>query len=460
MPASLRASIAVFAFAGWMAGCNFTQRGEPPPSRTLNYPMAIGLSPRMTTDFEGSAAPRFLYVANSNFDLRYNTGSLQAIDLVALDALIAETDECPGEDCQIVTDIRTAAGARLVPADIGIGSHVDGMFIAPDEGRIYLAVRSEQTLAVVDVTFDGGVAFHCDESFQDGDVIPRCGDAYVAGRHRVASERELELEGDPVAVTGGRLSTISDLESSALFILLAMRDGRVALFIDDRASHGNDFITPRLVDVRAGFPESLVTITMQPGTGVAWLTSARNSASSLGRAAVAIDEAEPYRSFVYDFGAVRVDGVDDAQDLRDVQFAGDSDRAFVLSRRPESVLSLDLSRPGPTAGSVGLDAVDEVGRGPSRLAVIEQDGQQYVLASCFDAKQLFIIHPFHGLVSVVGGFAGPFEISYDEHRQRLYMADFTTSQIRIVDMRPLATNGTPEVIATLGRPVTAGSLTD
>lgn len=451
----LRATVASIACAGLLVACNFEQRGEPPPSRTLNYPIAVGLSPRHTTELaDGTPAPRFLYVVNSNFDLRYNTGSLQAIDLAALEQLLGSTTDCPGEDCEIPADTDA-----LIAAEIGIGSHTDGMFIGPDEGRIYLPVRSERSLAVVDVTTDGGVAFHCEETFQEGDVIPRCGDAYVAGFDDVASERELVIDGDPVAVTGGRLSDISGLGGTALYVLLALRDGRVALFLDDRASHGDAFITPRLVHVASGFPESLVTMTVQPGQGVAWLTSARSA--TLARVGIAVDESAPYRSFLYDFGGVRVDGVDDARDLRDVQFdAADPDRAFVLSRRPESVLELDLSRPGPTAGAVGLEGADEVGAGPSRLSVIEVGGETYALATCFEAKQLFAIDPFDGLVSVVGGFSGPFEMSYDAARERLYIADFTTSQISVVDMEPLANNGTPRLVATLGRPVTAGSLLD
>ena len=157
-------------------------------------------------------------------------------------------------------------------------------------------------------------------------------------------------------------------------------------------------------------------------------------------------------------------GIDDGRDQRDVQFlpgpSGDPGRAFVLSRRPDSVIELDLSRPGLSPNSYGLAGISEVGAGPSRISVVEVGGQTYVLATCFDAKQLFAIDPRGGLVSVVGGFSGPFEMTYDAAREWLYITDFSTSQIRVVDLGPLATNETPTPVATLGLPVSAGSLTD
>ena len=41
-------------------------------------------------------------------------------------------------------------------------------------------------------------------------------------------------------------------------------------------------------------------------------------------------------------------------------------------------------------------------------------------------------------------------IAYDAARSRLYMADFTTSQLRVIDMAPLTEFETPTLIATIG----------
>ncbi len=64
-----------------MASCNLDNPGIEPPEGQIAYPWAVGLIK------DGDRASH-LVVVNSNFDLRYNAGSVQAYDLGVLDALI------------------------------------------------------------------------------------------------------------------------------------------------------------------------------------------------------------------------------------------------------------------------------------------------------------------------------------------------------------------------------------
>lgn len=57
--------------AGLLSGCYSTNSGPEPPVTTLYYPTAMALSPK------GSA----LYIANSDFDLQYNAGTVLALDI-------------------------------------------------------------------------------------------------------------------------------------------------------------------------------------------------------------------------------------------------------------------------------------------------------------------------------------------------------------------------------------------
>ncbi|HJL20342.1 MAG TPA: hypothetical protein RMH99_32040 [Sandaracinaceae bacterium LLY-WYZ-13_1] len=441
--------LALVVSAGLLVACNLDQEGAPPPPRTLNYPIALALS----QPAEAGEAPRHLFVANSNFDLRYNTGSLMAIDLEVLDDLVAGCDG--NADCDLLLEDHPA----LVAAEVGIGTHADGLSLRSDGGRLYLPLRSEESLAWIDFVDDAGdgVSFACGQPQEVDEGIPRCDDeVYVAGVDDVENERELVLEGDPVAVANGRLSEIADLPDDAgEFVLLAMRDGRVALFLDEGDGEG-----PRLVHVAEGFAENLVTVTMQPGTGVAWLTS--STTDRIDRVGISVDAANPSRSFLYDFGGLRVGGIDDGEDLREVQFlAADPNRAFVLSRRPEAVVSLDLARRSRTFGEAPVEELYEVGAGPSRLVPLQIDGRTYVLASCFDAQKLYLIDADTGaLIAVVGGFSGPFELVHDEARDRVYLADFSTSQIRVIDLSPVRDDGTPQLVATIGEVIAAGSILD
>ena len=64
-------------------GCGLNQEGVPPPANTFFYPASA------VTDQAG----RWLFVANSNADLRYNDGTLVTVDLdaVAKDRLPGDT---------------------------------------------------------------------------------------------------------------------------------------------------------------------------------------------------------------------------------------------------------------------------------------------------------------------------------------------------------------------------------
>ncbi len=68
--------------AALLTACNLHNPGIAPDEAALSYPVALALS--------HEAEPRFLYVANSNFDLRYNAGSVHVYDLAKLDQMLAK----------------------------------------------------------------------------------------------------------------------------------------------------------------------------------------------------------------------------------------------------------------------------------------------------------------------------------------------------------------------------------
>jgi hypothetical protein len=279
----------------------------------------------------------------------------------------------------------------------------------------------------------------------------------MGGSDDVTVERELTLSGDPAAVLTGRLEDIGGPPSVGSYVLLGLRalgtgGDSVALYID-RDATGGETPVPELVDIETGFPPDLVTMTAQPGTGLAWTTSA--TTRDLGRVGVIVDPEEPARSSLFNAGALRLGGLDDGQDSRDILFdpRAPDERAWVLERRPESVITLDLTRMGLNAGDLGLDTIYEVGTGPSRIALATIAGRQYLLVTCFDAKKVFVIDVDHGaLVAVVGGISGPFEMAVDEARELLFVTDFSLSVVRVIDLEPLARFEPPFLLATLGEP--------
>lgn len=430
--------IAWLACALSLAGCNIGEGGIDPTPATLNFPIAVALSPA-----EAGSAPRWLYVVNSNFDLRFNDGTLMAFDLAALEDAIEERcgDEGePAEPCAF-DDV-----SPFLVSEVGVGSHGDGLAVSPGGSRLYVASRSRENLTYV--SWDGD-RFVCElEEGEAGEPVPSCADRDADDE--VASRREIELDGDPVAVVAGRLADLGG-GGEENFILLGLREGRVALFLDEEGSAPSE--APRFVHMESGFPDSVVTLTMQPGTGIGWLTSALTN--ELGRVGVAVDANEPLDSFVYNAGSVRLGGLDPGDDSRDLAFDPSDPlaRAFMLSRAPEAVVELDLTRDGLNADDVAIADVFDVGAGPSRLALGTIAGRTYALATTFDGRKMYVIDATGGApVAVVGGFSGPFELVIDAARQVAYVVDFSLSVIRVVDLSPLASGEAPFIRATLGRP--------
>lgn len=450
------ARIAWLACALSLAGCNFGGGIDPIPG-TLNFPIALALSPARP-----SAPPRWLYVVNSNFDLRFNEGTLMAFDLDEIAGTAAGErgllDECEGRDpCAALENVAALTAGR----EVGIGSYADGLAVSPGGSRLYIASRSRQDLTFVSWTGD---AFACVLDEESGDsTIPICA---VQDTKQSKGDRDVQIQDDPVAVAAGRLADIggSGIDPNFDFVLLAMRDpvlqeGSVALYID--REDADPAAVPQLVDVIGGFPDSPVTLTMQPGTGIGWLTS--EATTDLGRVGVAVEPGQPFASFLYDAGSVRLGGLDFGNDSRDLVFdpLAAQSRAFVLLRSPESIGELDLTRMGPLAGDVAVRDLFEVAAGPSRLAIGRIRGRTYVLATAFDGRKLFVVDADLGaLIAVVGGFSGPFELVIDEARELAYVIDFPVSVIRIVDLSPLGTAAPPTVVGTIGTPTPVEDFTN
>ncbi len=266
------------------AGCYPPGHGADPPLNTIYFPVGMAVSPGATR----------LYVANSDFDLQYNAGSLQAYDLERLRALapqycekdldcgtgrhcdLAPTDQngglpshwCvddsgswAGRPCGALGD-KTASqralepgrcghldpvhpqdgGTPIVVGSVGIGAFAtDVLYIPrpPDQGkprpggRLFIPVRGDATLHYIEV---------------DDDAKPKrtgfeleCGQANNNGRcddqHRVGDNpakentRGLRMPTEPFGV-----AATPDGQAIAV---THQTQGEVSLFVNDSSSWGD-----------------------------------------------------------------------------------------------------------------------------------------------------------------------------------------------------------------------------
>ncbi|HEX7479788.1 MAG TPA: hypothetical protein VF331_18435 [Polyangiales bacterium] len=446
------------------SACNLNNPGDDPPRGLLYFPTALALSGQSS-----SAAPRFLYLINSNFDLRYNGGSVQAYDLAALDKQIArQCASAPGIDCKIDP-------TSFLVDEVLVSSFATGVAPSGDHKHLYMTNRADASLTFIetDETVDvkknadgllrcGNTGRHCDPDHQRGDPLQ--------------NPRNLSYPPEGIALATGNARDLLEPDQTADpnagklkgdFVLVAHRGGQVSLFLEQAES--GQTLGPTLVDVVTGLVQEPTAIAFDHRTRRAYfsvhdrLTAAGSGPKVLGRVGVALNLGATQQSALYDDGILDIDGVSATLDTRSLAFTDElPGQALVISRNPAALLWVDV--PQIQTSDVG-NAVSAparrtvlVGAGPSRLTLGHVAGRSVVVVSCFDAREIYVIDLLDGeVLSIVHNLSGPFELGIDDVRKRLYVADFRSSVVRILDLAPVVQGAhagptSAEVIATLGSP--------
>jgi len=439
-----------------LCACNLENLGDPPPDADLYLPTGLLLSD------QSQGAPRFLYVINSNFDLRYNRGSLQAYDL---DALNAAADGCAkqGPECVI-------GPSPLLVDEVLIPSLTTSFSISPDRKRLYLASRTEQSLTFVDLdeAGDGEAVLSCGDEGNER----RCSGDRQTGHHAEDSVRQQVLPAEPVDMLTLRASdAAADLDPEVVpgqLVVVAHRGGQLSVFHDAGGE-----ARPRLLHVLSNLPLEPTGIAFEPSSHLLYMSVyARNSLVSqarlLARAGINIEGAGSDTalspSFAYDAGAIVVDGVAAQRDTRAIATnPAKPGQLLVVSRDPAALLFVDTQRaPSDPSGTAltNFPARDivPVGAGPTRMALGRLGERDVAAVSCFDGHQLYLIDAATAeVLGVIHNLNGPFQLVIDSPRRRLYLADFRSSSVQVIDLSPLvadvsAERTDPRILATLGFP--------
>ncbi len=423
-----------------VAGCSLNNPGNDPPPGELNFPLATQMSPPANA----SAAPGYLYVANSDFDLRFNAGSVSSYDLAALAGKL--------DDARAAGELPTDASepplvvpaADVLRSQVKIGSYTSAMVLSEAGDRLYLSVRSDANLTYIDVN-DGVL------SCGNGGAFAWCADSFRSGDEATANPRRLEIPKNPTGLAVGRVSALG-LADEGDYVVMSHAGGQASLFIDRSApaTGGGRPTAPLLVDVLddLGGPIGQISTRIDE-SGIAWMptTDARSDRADnfLSRVGVAADLNRPELSYLYNAGTARLEGISTGEDTRDIAFATASDGtnfAFILSRTPEALILVDMDQSTPSRLFV-RDLVS-VGYGPSRLKKVylpagpAGEPRLFIFITCFDSRDVFVVDPLSSQTFTISRtLSGPFELEVDEARGYMYVTDFRASVIWVVDLAPL-----------------------
>ncbi|HRI70153.1 MAG TPA: hypothetical protein PK156_38245, partial [Polyangium sp.] len=224
-----------------LAGCFSVADGVPPPLEKFYYPTGLAVSPGRTT----------LYVTNSDFDLQYSGGTVQALDLAALrqterklrldlaegaamNPPRATAKACAAQTPALSANDNTAlypgpcspvAVEPFVKSTMVIGAFASATTLAvrPNPcvdkkrgARLFVTVRGDPSVTYFDVTDDREIS--CDPSGEP--LAPsspcaeplgclscgatangeRCTSSHLIGTDPTRSQRELTLPVDPYGI--------------------------------------------------------------------------------------------------------------------------------------------------------------------------------------------------------------------------------------------------------------------
>jgi DNA-binding beta-propeller fold protein YncE len=423
---------------GLAAACTASASEVEPPRDQLFFPTGMAVAP-------GDA---FLFVTNANSELRYDSGSVDVVDLAAVDQVVAGwlgpnmTIPSPNQDkgCYQDTDHRETlvcdesmfllpdAGARIgnFATSVAVQDFGNGQL------RLIVPTRGDPSFAFID--FDG-TRLSCNTN--------TAGFALCDEAHRLSyvhNDQNLALLPDePFDVYA---------DSTANFAMITHLSTGFVTLVDSQP--GQDAI---IADVEGGYFEPDPTTGLLGSTGIAGhqpgpivyvgsRSDNRIQTLSVGTPANYgngdVDHSRyivPGPYFFLDFVGQLAGG---STDTRGLTFNSTGDRLYLLNRRPPSLQIYDTSPDiTGTPKNLGIGTTDICTEASTVTVLDAGDGDRAYL-SCFQSGELYIVDP-RGTGSVeaitpVG--RGPYQVAAAPSRNRVYVSNFLDDTIAVVDVSP------------------------
>jgi hypothetical protein len=415
--------LAFFAFLG--CACTASSSDVSPPKFDFYYPTGLAISP--------TADARFLFVLNANSDLRYDAGTLQVLDLDAIDSAAECTpDERIDSQRNCPTTLDGGARASFVidrsVAKLGnFGSAIAAQPLDDGRIRVFTTVRGDPSITWAD--FDGQL--DCGGS---GD-FPRCGED-----HRLdvlLDDPDFgNLPPEPFVVHADLAGHVfvTHLTSGLVTLVNAPTSGRPPRIHD---TIGGLFLANSVGSLRA---VGVASRNPTDRDGLVYVTS-----SSEARVATVhvvpgplIDGAETTRlasgpSFYYAEAATP--GL--RSDARGIAFDPTGNRAFLVSREPSELVVVDTSDlPTGAPRNEVIDAIEVCGQA-STVVVADFGAGLTAWLPCFATGQLWIVNVDEmRLDAVIDVGRGPNSVVADPLRHRAYVANYAEDTITVIDADP------------------------
>jgi YVTN family beta-propeller protein len=463
VPASRHAGGVALAvmLVGAQAGCSLSQEGVPPPANRIFYPASAVVDP------SGS----WLFVASSNSDLRYNDGTLVAVDLTAARAdRAASWQECPAAGyirrapgdppcCLDFLDrtILNCDEQRYITDDmtVRIGSFAATMVWqdtcpAPPclQGRLLIGVRGDGSITWIDADVRDG---------SDGSpprVDLRCNDtvghfAECDSAHKVIDNDPDHDLPNPIRLPDEPYALAVD-SSDGLLYVGHLRGDAISIFdvaLNATLATGPRFIAPfsNIFPLDGNGNAGVTSLNIHQLSGVPGELFAssryvpRVSAFAPTNAALTPDPGAARNVALLSTG-IGFDTTLVGSEIRGIEFLAGNQRAYALQRVPPALVGFDVVD-DPVRGIV-TTATEVLEMCSSPTFLYQQDltatggGGTRLFVNCFDDNRIYVVDAsVPRLIATIDVGQGPAGLAFDKADPNLaYVVGFGANDLSVLDL--------------------------
>jgi DNA-binding beta-propeller fold protein YncE len=422
-----------------LAACTASASQVAPPVNDFYFPTGLAITPD----------ERFLFVVNANSDFRYSAGSIQVVDLDAVDAVAngwRDGASAPA-GCSPIAARPTilscpSAGLVVQNAGVQIGNFGVSAAVMPLEQdgapsssvRVFVTVRGDPSITWAD--FDSN---HPALTCASGGPFARCDQPHRLVRYRDDADlpslppEPFDVALDPLSergyvthLTTGQVTLITAPNTVGSTPRLETVVGHLWNLSNVDGTLGATGVAPRL----PGDPRGLVYVTSRSEARVSLLHAVTGPLGSDGKPTTDLAETS---SFLYD--GLTAPG--DSGDARNLAFSADGNHGYFISRTPPALRLFDTSLDEKGAPRDRELGIVEVCRQPANLALADFGEGVRAAVPCFADGQLWVVDP-EGLrlIAVEDAGRGPSGVAVSARRKKIYVGNYAEDTLSIIDATP------------------------
>jgi hypothetical protein len=462
-----------------VVSCGFGESGIAPPSNRIFFPAGLAVDP----------AGQWLYVVNSNSDLRFNAGTVVAVDLnkalhdrdlkVGFDSAGAGQGKAPFDRCAnsvfvqpesqppiccvdfidsrvLDCDERAYIASKATVRTGSFGGTVKVQKINDTARRLFVGVRAEPSLTFVDVSLTAdSLSMACAPASAGLNAF--CTDDFRIKTMKAPDGTDVEFPEEPHSIT-------MDEELGVLYVahLGAIRAGlRIprGVSVVDICHPEDPGHRPRLgsiLDVAFPFSVALGVRALtpeHPGEPTAALLATSENTSEIAELVYEQPGRVKCDSPARDLTLVAGHRFNSSAfgtrggDLRGLELTDNGLRAYVLHHQyagggsefnPPALVEIDRrpdARGLPVNETLGIV---NVCNGPNRLLQHDAGRGLRLYVNCFENGQMYVIEPeLLNVESVIELGAGPADVVFAPNDPTVaFVAGFANNNVSVLDLKP------------------------